>query len=441
MIQYTVSDVIMKAEQLSDLENSSFLSWNEKISRLNDAYSTLYQTVINHNDKYFYKSFTLSNVKSSIDGQPASYTLPSDFYQLASIHTVPDCTEILRKSDSESEKCLRYDIVNGELMIYGYCVSNIKVSYWPIPDTLTFKNEDVKLSSSYTFIDCCNDNYIYLNNVSNELCVYNINTDSTTILYSLKTGYTNTFAKIGINNIIMINKNSTENEVVIIDAKNYSNIYTTSFTLSAISYGIAKADKKVYFELAGQYIYVYWDRNGTQNVVSNVHTKYPTSFIGCSTFDQNEVPYWCSNGKILYDDGKEYATAAASLVEIIDDDVYYDDMQTGKIYKNLNVINDDESNISLVGINKIDCNTGYGLTIYRDGSYYIVSPFADTELNYPSTFYFTYLSYMLAIQFKIKQNADITLLSSEASEAETAYYNRLDNDSNADYRIKNVYKL
>src|SRR5574344_1075433 len=181
MIQYTVSDIITKAEQLSDLENSSFLSWNEKINRLNDSYSTLYQTVINHNDKYFYKSFTISNVKSSVDGQPASYTLPSDFYQLASIHTVPDCTEILRKSDSESEKCLRYDIVNGELMIYGDCVSNIEVSYWPIPDTLTFKNEDVKLSSSYTFIDCCNDNYIYLNNVSNELCVYNINTDSITI--------------------------------------------------------------------------------------------------------------------------------------------------------------------------------------------------------------------------------------------------------------------
>src|SRR5574344_2991241 len=301
MIKYFVSDIITKAEQFSDLENSSFLSWNEKLGRVNDAYSTLYQTVINHNDKYFYKSFTLSNVKSSVDGQPASYTLPSDFYQLAAIKT--DCTEILRKSDSESEKCLRYDIVNGELMIYG-SASNIKVSYWPIPQTLTFKNEDVKLSSSYTFTDCCNDNYIYLNNVSNELCVYNINTDSTTILYSLETGYTNTFAKIGINNIIMINRNSTENEVVIIDAKNYSNIYTTSFTLSAISYGIAKADKKVYFELAGQYTNVYWDRNGTQNVVSNVHTKYPTSFIGCSTFDQNEVPYWCSNGKILYDDGK-----------------------------------------------------------------------------------------------------------------------------------------
>ena len=143
MITYNTSDIIKKAEQLSDLENSSFLSWNEKINRLNDAYNTLYQTAINRNDKYFYKSFTLSNVKSSIDG-PAAYTLPSDFYQLAEIHT--DCTEILRKSDSESEKCLRYDIVNGELIIYGSCSSNIKVSYWPIPDTLTFKNEDVKLS-------------------------------------------------------------------------------------------------------------------------------------------------------------------------------------------------------------------------------------------------------------------------------------------------------
>ena len=41
MIRYNASDVIKKAKQLADLENSDFISWNESITLLNDAYQNI----------------------------------------------------------------------------------------------------------------------------------------------------------------------------------------------------------------------------------------------------------------------------------------------------------------------------------------------------------------------------------------------------------------
>ena len=46
MIRYNASDVIKKAKQLADLENSDFISWNESITLLNDAYQNIYQKAL-----------------------------------------------------------------------------------------------------------------------------------------------------------------------------------------------------------------------------------------------------------------------------------------------------------------------------------------------------------------------------------------------------------
>ena len=55
MITYFASDIIKKATQLADLENSNFISWNENISLLNDAYTKVYSDIINQNDLYYIK--------------------------------------------------------------------------------------------------------------------------------------------------------------------------------------------------------------------------------------------------------------------------------------------------------------------------------------------------------------------------------------------------
>ena len=87
------------------------------------------------------------------------------------------------------------------------------------------------------------------------------------------------------------------------------------------------------------------------------------------------------------------------------------------------------------GINKIDGNTGYGYTIGTT-----VYPWVeDTVLDFPNSMYFTIMSYMLAIQFKIKQGADETKLMTVLSTLENTFYDTLTQDANNFIRIKNVY--
>ena len=50
MITYTSSDIIKRATQIADLENSDFISFNEKIALLNESYVALYQKLINKGD-------------------------------------------------------------------------------------------------------------------------------------------------------------------------------------------------------------------------------------------------------------------------------------------------------------------------------------------------------------------------------------------------------
>ena len=53
--------------------------------------------------------------------------------------------------------------------------------------------------------------------------------------------------------------------------------------------------------------------------------------------------------------------------------------------------------------------------------------------------YFTIMSYMLALQFKIKQGADASGLMTELQTLENTFYDTLSQDANEPIRIKNVY--
>jgi hypothetical protein len=56
----------------------------------------------------------------------------------------------------------------------------------------------------------------------------------------------------------------------------------------------------------------------------------------------------------------------------------------------------------VAGVNKIDEETGYGYTTL-DGQ--IAGVFYDTEINYPNNMFISLIAYLMAIQYKSKQNA------------------------------------
>ena len=153
MITYNASDIVKRAEQLADLENSDFISFSEKIALLNEAYQVLYQKGINKDVNAFVKY---------INTRDRVIQLPRDFYQLKAItmgHD-KDIKVVLRRPANQSFNVLSYDIINNTLQINGETMGqNICVEYFPTPSTLTFPNKNKTLDLS-NVIDMHKDIYI-----------------------------------------------------------------------------------------------------------------------------------------------------------------------------------------------------------------------------------------------------------------------------------------
>ena len=92
-----------------------------------------------------------------------------------------------------------------------------------------------------------------------------------------------------------------------------------------------------------------------------------------------------------------------------------------------------------VGFIGIDERTGYGYCTKKFGAYYVCPYCEDTPLNYPNSTYFQIISYILAIAFKSKQGADITLLQNQLAMIEQTFEETLGSDAFQFPRMGNVY--
>ena len=72
---FQASDIVNYAISLSDMPNTDFITYQDKIHMLNSAYQKMYQKLINIHDKSFIKYAKISDGKE----------LPYDFYQLESV--------------------------------------------------------------------------------------------------------------------------------------------------------------------------------------------------------------------------------------------------------------------------------------------------------------------------------------------------------------------
>ena len=68
-MKYNISDIVKAAKQIADLENSDFISWNENIRLLNEAWTAVHQKLINKGDFTFVNEMDIGKEQE----------LPSDF--------------------------------------------------------------------------------------------------------------------------------------------------------------------------------------------------------------------------------------------------------------------------------------------------------------------------------------------------------------------------
>lgn len=452
MITYKASDILKRAAQIADLENSSFISWNEQINLLNESYRKLYQTVINNNDKYYLKTVKVKELARGLSTPDniSRYVLPYDFYQLCAIRS--GSSLISRKAASEPNSSRRYDIINEELFIYGGAdEEDLELSYYPIPLTLSVPAPDRKLEyiEDVEILDCTNNGFLCFG--ENGVFVRNVAKGIDSAPVDLGIEYDDVlFGVLGRKYAVVV----TAENIYYIDV-----IANTYNTLGDNTFKIAKKDCELYFferQTNEEYtVYKeskYSGESFVRKYAENVKLTLPDSIVigtpDVWTFTDNLeyvfIPYQATGEVIMHlwrcsadKAEKEVEISTRTKNTIINGDLYtvnYDICVNGA-----KIISDADF-YEFIGFNKADGSTGYGTSVYNDdGELIVKSIYIDTELNFPNNFYFNYIAYMLAVAYKSKQNADPTLIIQQADAEELAFYDTLNRDANNVSRITNVY--
>lgn len=458
MLHYSTRDIITRARELADLENSNFITWAENMKLLDESYKKLYQEAINANDKYYLtKCETKDLVVAEREERAVSYYLPEDFYQLQSISVKGTGRQILKKAKTEDNSSARYDIINNTLVLYGGTASlPLEIAYYPVPKTLTLKNETVTVGVEGTPLDV-NGNMV--------LSVK----DDNAILTDINTGWTKS---IDISSIL------SSSEDIILGVLGLTKFYlvktgySTGYycdiktgTITTSKRFVGKKDGMLYYTDLG------WDSlssdeatfyNEYDHLVTTRNLEgFKRSQPYCFSLDDDLNIYWLkliagTEQRIVKKDVAGNISDVVSLdlegyhrpapydvwkcFEIIKGKLFYNSISS--IYCDGVKLLDGKDYDLFVGFNKMDFNTGYGFSVtpyYEENTMQIHSCFADTELDFPNNFYFSYLAYLLAIAYKQKQNADATMLIQRANDEYAQFLTSISRDVAENNRIQNVY--
>lgn len=465
MLHYSTRDIITRARELADLENSNFITWAENMKLLDECYKKLYQESINANDKYYLtKCETKDLVVAEREERAVSYYLPEDFYQLQSISVKGTGRQILKKAKTEDNSSARYDIINNTLVLYGGTASlPLEIAYYPVPKTLTLKNDAVPVSVEGTVLDVNRDMMLYLDGNGN-VVIENINTGWKKSIDVSSVGTVH-MGVLGLSRFYLLAGSSAGYMVNISDG-----------TISARKCYVGKKDGVLYYSnkswenwtpsddgyIHGEIRSEYGDL-GLTDPVTTFKTAADFPPMGfCFTLDDELNTYWSANAYPSAP-GKNYVAiyrmnADGTLTEIakekfegngegwgalkiqfIKGHLFY--YYNGPCCDGVTLLSYAEFN-SFIGFNKMDFDTGYGFAVtplYEEGVMQVHSCFTDTELDFPNNFYFSYLAYLMAIAYKQKQNADASMLIQRANDEYAQFLTSITRDVAENNRIQNVY--
>lgn len=429
MIRLNSRDIIQRAQQIADLENSSFTSWNENMQLLNEAYRKLYQMCIDSNDKFFLKTITLNDLHCIEHDQNKSiYLLPDDFYSLQSIQEPTLGTTLLRKAATEPNSSQRYELINNHLYIYGMNNVNYSVNYYPVPDTLTIKADDKNIR--------CPDGKILDVNGNKALIQVEADDTFTMMIYDWSNGKKK-----------IIGESSTSYDWGILGKKAAYAHFDDGFTMFDIVSGtIIETESTIVGKKDGCVYRLDEDEDNTYSLYKENNFLLANEITLDSTknyftFNDTLSDFYFADEDGIYDvteisTDKIADTTDFSKTQYADGELY---SVNEDICINGQVLISGEDIFEYYGISKIDDSTGYGLVVKNiDEDTLIKSCFVDTELSFPNNLYFSYAAYMLAIAYKTKQNADTSALMAAANEERAAFNLSQSRDVSCVSRIQNV---
>lgn len=421
------SDLFKRAKQLADLEGSDFITWNEAVNCINESNVGLYEKLINMGDDSFVKSFHMKD---------EAERLPEDFWQLKGVYlwNNGNLQTINRRAGNNGIHHLSYELKNGAICIYGN-PNDVLVEYYPKPEKLFFKPNDVAIGIDATLdcIDCHKHTFLYKDTDESEnetLSILDLDGVKTCKDFMQITHAEILRAYITENFVFVV----TENDMTIYDIMSDYSATVTGYaplvTESGKEYlidtesgiikyfhigngSISTSELKEVSEIAGGIFYVSDDNLEDLFVLTDTDVEHNGVETNAGILK-----------KIIYADKTCYVLGDTGYASIGEDNEV-------KLIENSTGLN--------VGFIGIDERTGYGYCAKKFGAYYVCPYCEDTPLDYPNSMYFQIIAYILAIAFKSKQGADVSLLQNQLAMVEQTFEETLGSDAFQFPRMGNVY--
>lgn len=398
MVKFRAIDVYNRALALADLQNSNFISYGDGFYMLNAAYRKVYQDAINQGDLNYLVEVRL------IANRNSTFKLPDDFYQLAMV-TDDYGNEIPMLRLAYSMADYGYLIKNNTIVLRNVN-GNIILKYYPVPDTITFKNtrrQSNKVLSVSQFGTPFTgfDTKVF----TTSRYVYDMQTIQAYNMSYLISSYQH--ALVGRDGILVILNG--EYRFALFSASSYTDTFVKPLLTTSGNF-----IENTFDNLNG------WgwcnDDASARYVVSDGNVYFNGNSIGTasdlmrSNLDNGRVIYW--NGqwcfvtlsKIVYPDGSWESTDSPTAIALL----------------------------------KCDTETGYGYVIPTVNNFSVEGWTPDTVIDYPNNTLFDLTVYELAIQFRIKQGADPSGLMQMYQQLEKTY-NKTISMNNDDFpTIRNV---
>ena len=476
---YKTSDLFRRAKQLADLEGTDFISWNEALNCINESYIGLYEKLINMGDSSFV---------GSIHTQEKEIELPSDFWQLKGVFlwNNGNLQTINRRADNNGIHHLSYEMRNGKIYIFGNPNETL-IEYYKKPKTLYMPTPDKEIDLSGlpegAFLCDCSGHLI-LYNLDNTLNIFDIDGIKTkTNIFSNESYINFESAKIFEDVVIAYYSHAGETYYMVYDIS-LGEVINSKFVISLASefLGFTIPDNTLAFPLIVENKKFYWifEYEGTFYLFDNIT---PVTTFKTDKLNFNHPLFNGSYNVIIYTDSifsnfwivwSVSSTKNALIHDNValmkyNDDFYFtknrvyclNDSEFTSIDVNpkyavktpdpnvqeisIGVLDKDSfTSISqkignAVGISAINENTGYGYITQKYGKYFVSSWCEDTVLDFPNSFYYQILSYLLAISFKCKQGADTTYLEKQLAMISQTFEDTLGSDNFQYPRMGNVY--
>lgn len=384
MFKYDTKELLNRALGLADLKNSDFLSYGELFHYLNDAYREVYQDSINVGEQNYLQVVRLEGSGSRV------YDLPNDLYQIVSI-TNENGVALNRKDPRESEESSGYAIINNQLFIsktYG----SVILKYYPTPETITTKAKEIEIELPIEPIDGYNSKVI----------------DSNGNIYDLQLNeFIRQEAEETLYSKVLMGKYS-----FIADGVEYSfngeKLGEGNYLLNENGTFVKKSDD---FDYA-----VSNEDESETFIIKDNKVYYQTIDNPIAEFDN------IKSARYYYFDGKPAVVinSNSKILTIFNDGSYFTNDSNGILLKT-------------------DLETGYGILTKKGGNYFIEGYLPNTLIDYPNNLFFSLVAYKLAIAFRIKQNADYSLLKASYDSLYKTYTSSISVNGSDYPTIRNVY--